>query len=143
MLFWLSEGNNGMNCIKLVSYFSTTLWHAAPKQHYQSLLRIKHVYMYLFHCSFTVFFYFHNYIAQILYVLTEKTNIQASPSWKATRPTIVLLVTQSLPLMQPAVHWRRNCLPPVIFSQTNTIRASNILNIHFKVILPSTPKYSK
>ena len=35
-LFWLFEGNNGMNCMKLVSYFSTTLWPAAPKQHYQS-----------------------------------------------------------------------------------------------------------
>jgi len=34
----------------------------------------------------------------------------------------------SSPLMQPAVHWRRNCPPPVlILSQTNPIRARKIL----------------
>jgi hypothetical protein len=70
-MFWLFEGNNGINSIKLVSYFSTTLWHAAPKQHYQYRFICKtYIFMYLLH-SFTVF-YFHDYIAQMLYVLTDK-----------------------------------------------------------------------
>lgn len=35
-------------------------------------LYVKYAYMYLFHCSFTVFFYFHDYISQMLHGLTEK-----------------------------------------------------------------------
>jgi len=108
------------------------------------------VYIYIYMCvcvyftAHLLFFYIHDYFAQMLYVLTDKQIYGEVFHEKLHDLQSFCWSRNSSPLMQPTVHWRRNCPPSVlILSQTNPIRDSKIFNIHFNVILQSTPRHSK